>query len=112
MKKRFLKLKIAMTNISRIIMSFLFVNVGYLFQNSVQAVKNPNYKLTPADLTGQEPSCYIAGLPRFELNVFIISVPIVLVIALVLFIIVKKKKSKKKKEEEKEKMTNQGEKDV
>ena len=104
MKKRFLKFKIIMTNISRIIMSFLFVNVGYLFQNSVLAVKNPNRELTPADLTGQELSCYIAGPPRFELNVFIIAVPIVLVIALVLFIIIKKKKSKKnKKEEEKRK---------
>ena len=103
MEKRFLKFKIAMTNISRVIMSFLFVNVGYLFQNSVLAVKNPNRELTPADLTGKELSCYIAGPPRFELNVFIIAVPIVLVIAVVSFIIIKKKKSKKNKKEEEKK---------
>ena len=103
MKKRFLKFKIAMTNISRVIMSFLFVNVGYLFQNSVQAVNNQYRTPTPTELIGEEIpdlSCYIAGPPRFELKVFIIAVPIVLAIALVLFIIVKKKKSKKKKEEE------------
>lgn len=110
MKKRFLKLKIAMTNISRVIMSFLFVNVGYLFQNSVLAIK-------ASDIVA-EPTCYAAGPSApgaINLKkVFIIAVPIVLVIAVVLFIIVKKKKSKKKKEEEvnKEKMTNQGEKDV
>lgn len=102
MKKKFLKPKIIMTNISRVIMSFLFVNMGYLFQNSVQAVKMP------------EPSCYFVGSPiepKVNLEkVFIIAIPIVLVIALVLFIIVKKKKSKKNKE--KGKMTNQGEKDV
>ena len=102
MKKRFLKFKIAMTNISRIIMSFLFVNVGYLFRNSVLAV---------------EPTCYDVGPSASDSinleKVFIIVVPIVLVIAVVSYIIIKKKKSKKKKEEEnKEKMTNQGEKDV
>ena len=103
MKKRFLKFKIIMTNISRIIMSFLFVNVGYLFQNSVLAVV-----IRPEDI---EPSCYLAG-PSSEPElssyislekVFIIAVPIVLVIAVVSFIIIKKKKSKKNKKEEEKK---------
>lgn len=97
MKKLILKLKIIMTNISRIIMSFLFVNLGPLFQNNVQA--------------SIEPSCYIAGPSVDEKvvsnsinlqKVFIIAVPIVLVIALVSFIIIKKKKSKKKEKENKE----------
>lgn len=105
MKKKFLKPKIIMTNISRVIMSFLFVNMGYLFQNSVQGVQGAKMP---------EPSCYLVGSPiepKVNLEkVFIIAIPIVLVIALVLFIIVKKKKSKKNKE--KGKMTNQGEKDV
>ncbi len=106
MKKRFLKFKIAMTNISRVIMSFLFVNVGYLFRNTVLAVT-----------IRAEPTCYAAGPSASNSinleKVFIIVAPIVLVIAVVSYIIIKKKKSKKKKEEEnKEKMTNQGEKDV
>ena len=96
MKKLILKLKIIMTNISRIIMSFLFVNLGSLFQNNVQA--------------SIEPSCYVAGPSVDEKvvsnsinlqKVFIIAVPIVLVIALVSFIIIKKKKSKKKEKENK-----------
>lgn len=96
MKKLILKLKIIMTNISRIIMSFLFVNLGSLFQNKVQA--------------SIEPTCYIAGPSVDEKvvsnsinlqKVFIIAVPIVLVIALVSFIIIKRKKSKKKEKDNK-----------
>lgn len=96
MKKFVLKLKIITTNISRIIMSFLFVNLGSLFQNSVQA--------------SIEPTCYIAGPSVDEKvvstsvnleKVFIIAVPIVLVIALVSFIIIKRKKSKKKEKDNK-----------
>lgn len=95
MKKLILKSKIIMTNISRVIMSFLFVNLGSLFQNSVQA--------------SVEPTCYIAGptldekvSSSFSLEkVFIIAVPIVLVIALVSFIIIKRKKSKKKEKDNK-----------
>ncbi len=127
MKKRFLKFKIAMTNISRIIMSFLFVNVGYLFQNSVQATDNlvqtTCYSTAPSTSNSINTeftpyiTCYSAGPSASNSinleKVFIIVVPIVLVIAVVSYIIIKKKKSKKKKEEvNKEKMTNQGEKDV
>ena len=54
MKKRFLKFKIAMTNISRVIMSFLFVNVGYLFRNNVLAIK-------ASDTIGAEVTCYATG---------------------------------------------------
>lgn len=97
MKKLILKLKIIMTNISRIIMSFLFVNLGSVFQNSVHA--------------SIDPTCYIAGpTDGAKVNstsvslekVFIIAVPIVLVIALVSFIIIKRKKSKKKEKDNKE----------
>ena len=103
MKKRFLKLKIAMTNISRIIMSFLFVNLGYLFRNTVLAIKASDTTVI------NEPTCYstapyaTAPSASNSINlekVFIIVVPIVLVIAVVSYIIIKKKKSKKKKEEE------------
>lgn len=96
MRKVILKFKIIMTNISRIIMSFLFVNLGYLFQNNVQA--------------SIEPTCYIAGPSSDEKvvsnsiklqKIFIIAVPVVLVILLVSFIIIKRKKSKKKEKENK-----------
>lgn len=96
MKKLILKFKITMTNISRIITSFLFVNLGYLFQNNVQA--------------SIEPTCYIAGPSADEKvvsnsinlqKVFIVAVPIVLVVAIVSFIIIKKKKSKKNEKENK-----------
>lgn len=75
-------------------MSFLFVNLGALFQNNVRAL---------------EVSCYVTGplIDEKEVSnsinlqkVFIIAVPIVLVIALVSFIIIKKKKSKKKEKEQ------------
>ncbi len=94
MKKLALKLKIIMTNISRIIMSFLFVNLGALFQNNAQA--------------SIEVTCYMAGpsvdkkIVSNSINlekVFIIVVPIVLVIAIVSFIIIKKKKSKEEKKD-------------
>lgn len=96
MKKQSLKLRIIMTNISRIIMSFLFVNLVALFQNNVQA--------------SMEPTCYIAGpsvdgkVVSNSINlqkVFIVAVPIVLVVAIVSFIIIKKKKSKKNEKENK-----------
>ena len=86
MKKRFLKLKIIMTNISRVIMSFLFVNVGYLFRNTVLAIK-------ASDTFIAEPTCYDVGPSASNSinleKVFIIVVPIVLVIAVVSYIIIK-----------------------
>ena len=95
MKKIFLKIRIIMTNISRIIMSFLFINLSSLFQNNAQAT-NTNVN-EPIIIT-----CYDAGSPNTKealvdsMNlekVFIIAVPVVIVIALVSLIIIKKKKT-------------------
>lgn len=92
MKKSVLKFKIIITNISRVIMSFLFVNLSSLFPNSY------------ASQSHMEITCY-APLPPDERSyfasinlakVFIIAVPIVLVIALVSFIIIEMKKNKEK----------------
>lgn len=100
MKKVVLKLKIIMTNIARVIMSFLFVNLGSFFQNGVQASQRTI-----------EPTCYIAGHSVDEKvvsssvnleKVFIIAVPIILVIVLISFVIIKIKKSKKKEKDNKE----------
>lgn len=93
MKKLNLELKIIMTNISRVIMSFLFVNLGALFQNNVQAI---------------QPSCYMTGPSVDEKvvsnsinlqKVFIIVVPIVLLIALISAVIIKRNISKKEKKD-------------
>mgnify|MGYP003371481051 CR=1 FL=1 len=98
-----LKFKIAMTNISRVIISFLFVNLSSLFQNSVQALDaNSDVHIPQGPV---EPMCYYAAYnaPQevtFE-KVFIIAVPIVLVIAGVSFLIIKRKKAKKNKVETK-----------
>lgn len=101
MKKIFFKIRIIMTNISRIIMSFLFINLSSLFQNNAQAT-NTNVN-EPIIIT-----CYDAGPPNTKealvdsMNlekVFIIAVPVVIVIALISLIIIKKKKSKKEKKD-------------
>ena len=90
-----------MTNISRIIMSFLFINLSSLFQNNAQAT-NTNVN-EPIIIT-----CYDAGptntkevlVDSMNLEkVFIIAVPVVIVIALISLIIIKKKKSKKEKKD-------------
>lgn len=101
MKKIFLKIRIIMTNISRIIMSFLFINLSSLFQNNAQAT-NTNVN-EPIIIT-----CYYTGpqstketlVDSMNLEkVFIIAVPVVIVIVLVSLIIIKKKKSKKEKKD-------------
>ncbi len=99
-----LKFKIAMTNISRVIISFLFVNLSSLFQNSVQALDANSDVHIQQGLVAPEVMCYGAyNAPQqvtFE-KVFIIAVPIVLVIAGVSFLIIKRKKAKKNKVETK-----------
>ena len=92
MKKKNLKLKILLTNIRRIIMSFLFVNLGTLFQNNVKAIIDINTVSLNSQMT-----CYDSGpqptmWEKIE-HVFILIVPITLIILLIIFI------SKKKKEE-------------
>lgn len=98
-----LKLKIILTNIRRVIMSVLFVNLA--FMNKVFA------ESTFAEvLRKQGPTCYATG-PQIEpaytiRHVFIGLVPIVLVIGLVMWgiiYIVKKHKNKSKKEENNDK---------
>lgn len=102
MKKKTVKLKILLTNIRRIIMSFLFVNLGTFFQNNVKAVGT----LFQSNI---DVSCYWAGpttsnlstpittgekiVNFFQEHVFILIVPIALIILLIIFI------AKKKKEE-------------
>ena len=92
MKKIFLKIRIIMTNISRIIMSLLFINLSSLFQNNAQAT-NTNVN-EPIIITKEA----LVDSMNLE-KVFIIAVPVVIVIALVSLIIIKKKKSKKEKED-------------
>ena len=91
MKRLILKLRIVFTNISRVIMSLLFVNLGTLLRYNVYA---------------SEPSCYFT-VPTVEKNnsenVIFIVVPIVLIIilisAIISIIILKNKKKKDEKGE-------------
>lgn len=97
MKKLILKLKIIMTNISRIIMSFLFINLNFSLANKVLGA-------TIGDVTQLQITCYDTG-PRETLstntftlkNVLIILVPAAIIIG-VIILIVKKRKNKSKKE--------------
>lgn len=97
MKKLILKLKIIMTNISRIIMSFLFINLNFSLANKVLGA-------TIGDVTQLQITCYDTG-PRETLstntftlkNVLIILVPAAIIIG-VIILIVKRRKNKSKKE--------------
>ncbi|MDO4382407.1 MAG: hypothetical protein Q4C39_05050 [Clostridia bacterium] len=92
MKKQFLKFRIIMTNISRIIMSFLFVNLSFSLANRVLGFEPINKEIIA--------TCYAAGPDEktFTLNnVLIILVPVAIIIGVVIFII-KKKKNKTKEE--------------
>lgn len=101
MKKIFLKIRIIMTNISRIIMSFLFINLSSLFQNNAKATNtnvNEPIIITCYDAGPQNTKESLVDSMNLE-KVFIIAVPVVIVIALISLIIIKKKKSKKEKKD-------------
>lgn len=94
-----LKLKIILTNIRRVIMSVLFVNLA--FMNKVFAGRQF------VEFVEQGPTCYDRGPepvePVFTIkHVFIGLVPVVLVLGIVICI-VKKHKNKSKKEENNDK---------
>lgn len=115
MKER-LKLKIAFTNIRRIIMSFLFINLAGFFQKNVKGAVDRNL-INKIDMNSMVVTCYLAGptekvtpmsvldkiINYCQENVFILLVPIALVILLILFIIknIKRNKELQGKKEEK-----------
>lgn len=97
MKKLLLKTRIVLTNISRVIMSFLFINLNFSLANKVFGVSIKD--IEPTQIT-----CYDAGpseivsTKTFTLkNVLIILVPVAIIIGVIIFI-VKKKKNKSKEE--------------
>lgn len=97
MKKLILRLKIIITNISRIIMSFLFINLNFSLANKV-------FGVSLKDIDSMQITCYEAGPSEivstntFTLkNVLIILVPVAIIIG-VIILIVKKKKNKSKEE--------------
>ncbi len=104
------KLKVVLTNISRIITSFLFINLGSLIHS----------KYVNAASARMEPSCYLVGPTDSHYNnsvseagkqiigtdnVFIILVPIAIIVIIVGIVIYKCKKNKKK-EKAKEEINN------
>lgn len=97
MKKMLLKIRILLTNLSRVIMSFLFINLNFSFANKV-------FGVSLKDIESMQITCYDAGPSEivstntFTLkNVLIILVPVAIIIG-VIILIVKKKKSKSKEE--------------
>lgn len=99
MKKWILKIRILLTNISRVIMSFLFINLNFSFLNKVYGVSLSDSSL--------EMTCYDAGPDVVEpeiftvKNVLVVLVPIVIVVVAVI-LIMKKRKKNKSKEDKKE----------
>lgn len=113
MKKIILKFKILITNISRIIMSFLFVNLRFSFDNKVLGVSLTDmlegatcYAVGPvSDKTAEivqdsnvDLTCYVAGpasdRPAKIICCIIILVPVVIALATIIHVIKKKKKKK------------------
>lgn len=91
MDKVLFKIKIFLTNVSRIIMSFLFVNLNFGYINKVAgAVWDPN-SITCYDTAPQPTNTLTLK------HIFIILVPLAIIIGFVILMI-KKKKSKSKEE--------------
>ena len=98
MKNILLRTKIVLTNISRVIMSFLFINLNFSLTNKVLGT-------SLKDIDPMEITCYEAGPNKivspnaFTLkNVLIILVPIAIIIG-VIILIVKRNKAKKEKKD-------------
>ena len=106
MKKWILKIRILLTNISRVIMSFLFINLNFSFLNKVYGVSlsDSSLEITCYD-AGPEVTCYADSAIEPEIftlkNVLIVLVPIVIVVVAVI-LIMKKRKKNKSKEDKKE----------
>lgn len=116
MKKIILKFKILITNISRIIMSFLFVNLRFSFDNKVFGFNVINLDKVMQDATcyfvgpvsdktaeivqdsNVDLTCYVAGpasdRPAKIICCIIILVPVVIALATIIHVIKKKKKKK------------------
>lgn len=111
MKKIILKTKIILTNISRVIMSFLFINLNFSLANKVLGVSLNDistqitcYDAGPSEIVSTQITCYgadpseIVSTNTFTLkNVLIILVPVAIIIGSII-LIAKKRKSKSKEE--------------
>jgi len=93
MKKILLKFKILFTNVSRVIMSFLFININFSFINKVFgiAIKPPS-----------APTCYDLGPVKkvkwYETDkIFLLFIPTLLIVLLLSFLFDKAKKSNNEK---------------
>lgn len=117
MKK--LKYKILFTNIRRIIMSFLFINVGMFFNNKVKGIDITEITCYEAGYI-EDLTCYGAPAPEISIwdkivdfcqeNVFILLVPLVLIMITIIFARKKIKENKKIKEEAKKRMEEKNDK--
>lgn len=97
MKKLLLKTRIVLTNISRVIISFLFINLNFSLADKV-------FGVSLKDIDSIQTTCYgveaseIVSTNTFTLkNVLIILVPVAIIIGIII-LIVRKKKNKSKEE--------------
>jgi hypothetical protein len=107
MKKLILKIKILLTNISRIIMSFLFINLNFSFLNKAFADIDPTNATLSSTFT--QVDCYSAATQKSVgdvvleyKSVFIILVPIAIIVGIVIIKCKKYKKNSKAKGERKD----------
>ena len=116
MKKLKLKLRIIMTNISRILWSFLFINL-YLSYVNKKPVLSANAIDTKTLVNFNLETCYDAGYTTSTMdpdtitikNVLIILIPVVIIIGIAVLII--RNRIKKPKERNKENKDNDSQKD-
>jgi glucan phosphoethanolaminetransferase (alkaline phosphatase superfamily) len=113
MKKFLLKVRILLTNISRVIMSFLFINLNFSFLNKVFAETNEENLLEVFQLSkfSNDVTCYSVATPLSSKignallsskKVFFLIVPIAIVIEIIIVIVENKRKKLKKKKKENE----------
>lgn len=97
--KKMIKLRVFATNVFRIISSFLFVNMSFLFNNRALGNSVNPFNVYP------ENTCYARGpvSPAYMFRkVFILLVPIAIVIAVIIIVYKKRKKSGKEKKDDKQ----------
>ena len=116
MKNRGLKFKIFLTNVSRVIRSFLFINVAWILGKvgKASAMEISCYDTVPIDelqvtcyaaVPLEEPTLIEKIVNFFESdleNVFIVFVPIVIIIATIIIVVKKRKKAKKENKNDKQ----------
>ena len=104
MRKMLLKIRIFLTNVSRVIMGLLFVNLKFSYSNKVFGTSLDSNDVINSGMNfiteRPQPTCYMDTVaPNVAIkNIFVIFVPLAIIIGFIILII-KKKKNKHKEDE-------------